>query len=118
MQSCAAALFVILASFSAQSLRAQPTAHRSVTLSWHHNSEPDLAGYIVAYTSESKNHPTIINVGYRSAWRLSLPEGRYRFSVSAFTTARSHQSAVRRGRRRGCLRHEGSDRITGRGCTI
>jgi N-acetylmuramoyl-L-alanine amidase len=60
-----------------------------VTLAWDANSEPNIAGYVIAYGTSPGNHPTTVNVGNRTTWQLQgLVNGqRYYFVVRAYDTA-------------------------------
>ena len=60
-----------------------------VTLAWDPNTEPDLAGYIVHYGSQSGIYSNRIDVGNRTSWAVTgLADGRtYYFAVQAYNAA-------------------------------
>ena len=76
-----AALLVAGIALSASTVFAQ-----TVTLRWDPNSEPDLAGYIVQYGTQSGNPSTSIDVGNVTSRQISgLQAGRtYYFRVRAY----------------------------------
>ena len=59
-----------------------------VTLEWDQNSEPDISGYKVYYSVESRNYTTTIDVGNFTSCVISDldPERTYFFAATAYNT--------------------------------
>ncbi len=59
----------------------------TVTVTWNSNAEPDLAGYIVSYGTQSGTHPSSVDVGNVTSCQLTLSAGqRYYVVVQAYNT--------------------------------
>ena len=69
---------------------ASPVAAGEVTLAWNPNAEPNIAGYVVWYGTQSGVYTSSIDVGGRTTWTVTgLVDGQqYFFAVQAYTTAR------------------------------
>jgi hypothetical protein len=60
----------------------------TVTAQWDPNSEPDLAGYVLSYGSQSGQYTTTVDVGNVTTYSLSVDPGQtYYFAVQAYNTA-------------------------------
>ena len=57
----------------------------SVTLAWDPNPEPDVAGYVLFYGTQSGVYTGSVDVGTHTKYTLlSIPEGTYYFTVVAY----------------------------------
>ncbi|MPZ20649.1 MAG: hypothetical protein GEV06_22475 [Luteitalea sp.] len=66
----------------------QDAAAGSVTLEWHANGEPDIAGYRLVYGTQPGDYTLEIDVRNRTTFTVSdLASGRYYFAVTAYNTA-------------------------------
>jgi hypothetical protein len=61
----------------------------SVRLAWDANSEPDLAGYVIVYGTQSHAYPYSVDVGRTTQWEVTgLTDGvTYFFAVLAYNLA-------------------------------
>jgi regulation of enolase protein 1 (concanavalin A-like superfamily) len=81
----AALVFLV---FSAAELQAA-----TVTLAWDSNPEPDIAGYVISYGTQSGTYTTSVDVGNVTTWSVNLTAGqRYYFVAQAYNTS-AQQSA-------------------------
>jgi len=55
-----------------------------VTATWNANTEPDIAGYLLSYGTQSGAYTTTIDVGNVTTYQLTLPAGTYYFAVQAY----------------------------------
>jgi hypothetical protein len=78
------ALFLVLAV-----LLGSTSALHAATATWNANPEPDIAGYILSYGTQSGVHPTSTDVGNVTTWQLTTlsPGQRYYFVVQAYNTS-------------------------------
>jgi large repetitive protein len=76
----AALVFLV---FSAAELQAA-----TVTLAWDSNPEPDIAGYVISYGTQSGTYTTSVDVGNVTTWSVNLNPGqRYYFVAQAYNTS-------------------------------
>jgi regulation of enolase protein 1 (concanavalin A-like superfamily) len=60
----------------------------TLTLSWNHNPEPDIAGYVISYGTSSGIYTTSVDVGNVTTWTTTVASGfRYFFVAQAYDTA-------------------------------
>jgi hypothetical protein len=61
----------------------------SVRLAWDANAEPDLAGYVIVYGTQSNAYPNSVDVGRTTQWEVTgLTDGvTYFFAVLAYNIA-------------------------------
>lgn len=57
----------------------------SLTLAWDPSPEPGVAGYTLAYGTQSGNYTGWIDVGDSTSYTVSLADGNYYFAVRAYT---------------------------------
>lgn len=65
------------------------TFAQTVTLAWDANTEPDIAGYVVAWGTREGSFTSSANVGNVTQWTLTnaIPNQRYYFTVQAYNAA-------------------------------
>ena len=61
-------------------------AARAATATWDRNTEPDIAGYILSYGTQSGQHTVVIDVGNVTTYQFNPPPGRYYVVVQAYNT--------------------------------
>jgi hypothetical protein len=58
-----------------------------VTATWDANTEADLAGYVIAYGTQTGVYSTTVDVGNVTTWQVTLTSGvRYYFAIKAYNT--------------------------------
>jgi hypothetical protein len=58
-----------------------------VTATWDANTEADLAGYVIAYGTQTGVYSTTVDVGNFTTWQVTLTSGvRYYFAIKAYNT--------------------------------
>jgi hypothetical protein len=59
-----------------------------VTATWNANTETDIAGYVLAYGTQTGVYSTTVDVGNVTTWQVTLTSGvRYYFAIKAYNTS-------------------------------
>src|SRR5262245_37665170 len=66
---------------------ASPVRAATVTATWDRNSEPDIAGYLLSYGTQSGVYTTQLDVGNVVSVPLTLAPGWYFVAVRAYNTS-------------------------------